>query len=308
MLILLKSRTGINFNYYRDNFVETRIKYRIFNLKIPDVKSYLNYIRKNPGEIDKFLKKFTINTSFFFRDRDVFETLGLLICESLGYNQSYFQFKTIMKDDQFKKLSSTEIPKEELIRMLQHLSLYKKIKNQKNPVLYIWSCPCASGQEPYSIAMLFDTLEEIIPNFPGYKIVASDIDKHVLEHAKRGIYFIDVLKEVPEYFKTKYFTKIEQPIIPAYQICDKIKKKVEFVQQDIIQEQNEKGYKYDIILCRYLLIYIQKEYQEIILRNLQNHLARGGLMILGNTESLLHLRINLQSLRQKIPFYTEIQK
>ncbi|NVM37453.1 MAG: hypothetical protein HWN81_17790 [Candidatus Lokiarchaeota archaeon] len=71
----------------------------------------------------------------------------------------------------------------------------------------IWSCPCATGEEPYSLAMILDNLETQVPRFQKYRIVASDIAHEAIEKAKIGIYTDDSMKEISDYHENKYFTK-----------------------------------------------------------------------------------------------------
>ena len=77
----LSFETGIDFKFYRENFVQKRIKSRMIRLDLTDAKSYLNYILTNPSEIEKFKSGFTINTSFLFRNREVYETIAYYIYE-----------------------------------------------------------------------------------------------------------------------------------------------------------------------------------------------------------------------------------
>ena len=77
--------------------------------------------------------------------------------------------------------------------MLKHL--FGKRKN-----IRVWSCPCASGEEPYSIAMLFEQLKRNNSKFLNYEIVASDIDKNAIQAAKTGIYKEYSMHEISETF------------------------------------------------------------------------------------------------------------
>ena len=161
------------------------------------------------------------------------------------------------------------------------MKLFSGVKNHIN----IWSCPCATGEEPYSIAMILDNLETQVPRFPKYRIVASDIAHEAIEKAKIGIYTNDSMKEISDYFENKYFTK--QKIHFGYHnlIDEKIKNKIEFVVEDVTKS-HEKPYRYDIIFCRYLLIYFNRKNRAKFLKILENRLVENEILILGKTETL----------------------
>ncbi len=255
----LKEATGIKFEYYQRNFLERRIHFRVKNLEINSYQDYINYLAENPGEIDHFLNKFTINYTYFFRNYEIFERF------------------------------------EEFIR--QYLI------GLKRPIR-IWSAPCASGEEPYSIAMIFDKLKSKIINFPDYEIVASDIDKTALGIAKAGVYGEYSIHEIPKSYLETHFTRQDTQLGPKFTISEDIKNKVELIEEDIISG-HKKNSKYDVIFCRNLLIYINRESKEKLLRTLENHLVHGGLLILGKTEMLVNIQSNFKSIDTNNHFYVK---
>ena len=86
--------------------------------------------------------------------------------------------------------------------------------------LKIWSAACSTGDEPYSLVMAFS---KFIP-LNQINIIATDIDKQVIEKAKLGLYSEKSIASVPDEFKKKYFTKVG----PSYQISNEIKSRVQF--------------------------------------------------------------------------------
>jgi chemotaxis methyl-accepting protein methylase/chemotaxis receptor (MCP) glutamine deamidase CheD len=255
----LKGLTGIDFDYYQEEFFKKRTKYRMNNLNIPKLEDYISYLQANPKELDQFLEKFTINYTYFFRNIEVFNKLE--------------------KSLDFSKLNP-------------------------NRPLRIWSCPCATGEEPYTIAMLFDYYSQKYPNFPDYKITASDIDGKAIVKAKMGFYNEYAIHETPQYYLSTYFTRKNSPIGPEYVLSNRIKEKVEFIEEDLIKG-HIKNKKYDIILCRNLLIYIKRNARENLLRTLESRLINGGLLILGMTESLFDIETNFRSIDTKYRFYVK---
>ena len=237
----LKETTGLKFDQYQRQFLEKRIGFRMRNLKINYYQDYIDYIHKNPIEVDLFLDKFTINYTYFFRNLNVFQN--------------------------FEKF----------------IKIY--VKNSKRSVLKIWSAPCATGDEPYSIALLLDNLKKSNKNFPDFKIFASDIDTNALKIAKEGSYGEYAVHEMPEHYLNTYFSKKITELGPKYTLSNELKSKVEFIQEDIINGHRINNI-YDVVFCRNFFIYINHAARENVLRNLDKRIHDGGLLVLGGSENI----------------------
>lgn len=318
---LLKVKTGLNFEYYNKPFIEKRIKARMIRVKCNTLDQYNKYISSNKAEVKKFIDGFTVNYTFFFRDYDVFETLQDLFIHGLNVNRkniksdirpdpsklAKFRTKANAAKNQFKIKILTDKPEKyyvDIFIFLNQLSFYKKMKqipSEKNNT-YIWSCPCATGEEPYSIAIILDNLESQVRRFPKYKIVASDISQEAIEKAKIGIFTDDSMKEISDYYEEKYFTKQETHFGHNNLIKEKIKNKIEFTVEDVT-EGHQMPYKYDIIFCRYLLIYFNRENRHKFLRIIENRLAENGILILGKTETLFEKWGSLQLIDSRNRIY-----
>lgn len=143
--------------------------------------------------------------------------------------------------------------------------------------LKAWSAACSTGEEPYTLAMV---LEE---HFPGvdYHILATDIDKTVLQSARQGIYRDAQLKGVPEGYRQKYFEASSSTWTVRKTLLSKV----------TYQEHNLLGDDYpmalDLIICRNVLIYFTEEAKQCVLKRLANSLREGGLLFVGSTEQFL---------------------
>ncbi|MFX1278435.1 MAG: CheR family methyltransferase [Promethearchaeota archaeon] len=303
LLKLLRVKTGLNFEYYNKHFIEKRIKARMIRVKCADPEDYLKEISSKENEVKKFVDGFTINYTFFFRDYDIFETFQDVILQGLNVSKRDIDCnikpdplklakfrskanaaKNLMKNRQTKPDNNYM----DLFIFLNKLSFYKKLKLapiEKN-CINIWSCPCATGEEPYSIAMIMDNLKSQITRFPKYRIVASDIAHEAVEKAKTGIFSDDAMKEISDYYEIKYFTKQKTHFGHNNLISSKIKGVIEWIEEDVTKG-HKKSYKYDIIFCRYLLIYFNRENRTKFLKIIEDRLVENGILILGKTESLL---------------------
>ncbi|MFW9988867.1 MAG: CheR family methyltransferase [Candidatus Odinarchaeota archaeon] len=323
LIILLEKKTGLNFKYYNKKFIIKRIKSRMIRVSCKHLSEYYNYISSNKAEIKKFIDGFTINYTFFFRDYDVFETFQDLIIQGLNVNRkdiksdirpaphklAKFHIKMnaakILKNDRYLKEKPGKYYVDIFI-FFNLLSYYKKMKGARNNdnCINIWSCPCATGEEPYSLAMILDNLESQVPRFPKYKIVASDIAHEAIEKAKIGIYTDDSMKEISDYFESKYFTKQKTHYGHRNAINEEIKKKIEFIEEDVTKG-HKLPQKYDIIFCRYLLIYFNRENREKFLKILENRLNETGILVLGKTETLFDAWGSLQLIDSRNRIYVK---
>lgn len=170
--------------------------------------------------------------------------------------------------------------------MLLEKEVFPYLLNQFGKTLKIWSAACSTGDEPYSLVML---LLKFLPA-DKIKILATDIDKTVMEKAKAGLYHEKSLKALPEEFLNKYFTKINDR---TYQISDNIKSCVEFRQHDLLRDPYPSNC--DLIVCRNVLIYFTDEAKNRIYENFHRALKVNGLLFVGSTEQIIQA--------QQIGFY-----
>lgn len=149
----------------------------------------------------------------------------------------------------------------------------------------IWSAACSTGQEPYSVAM---SLLEEAPKMGGftYEIMATDISPRVLRKAQEGIYTqFEVQRGLPIQMLLKYFKQLPDN---NWQANDTLRSMVTFKPLNLLDEYGTMG-KFDIILCRNVLIYFDEATKRQILDRLANVLQRDGILFLGSTESVLGL-------------------
>ncbi len=144
--------------------------------------------------------------------------------------------------------------------------------------LRIWSCGCASGEEPYSLAIMFSESLDNPKN--KIKIQATDINSRALQTALKGIYSIDNLKNLDSILITKYFKKIDST---KFQVIEKIKDLVSFNLADITTFPVS---YLDVIFCRNLLIYYGKEAQDLIFKKFHIVLKPNRYLVLGMDETL----------------------
>ena len=146
--------------------------------------------------------------------------------------------------------------------------------------LKVWSAACSTGDEPYSLVM---ALSRHIP-LNQIHIIATDIDKQVLDKARMGLYNEKSITSVPADFKKKYFTKVGA----SFQISKDIKSRVEFKEHNLLKDTYPSGYH--MIVCRNVLIYFTEEAKEEIYKKFNNALTKDGILFIGSTEQILNYK------------------
>jgi chemotaxis protein methyltransferase CheR len=166
---------------------------------------------------------------------------------------------------------------------------------RKRATIDIWSAPCSTGEEPYSIAVTM--LEQLgLPAKPALRIRATDISTKALAVAKKGAYGADRLSSVPVALIKKYF----MPAGPgAFQVRPEIARMIEFERGNLIEPMRANR-SFPIIFCRNVMIYFDKPTQERVVKNLSQFLEPGGYLLIGHSESLMGVNHTLEYVQPAI--------
>jgi two-component system CheB/CheR fusion protein len=147
-------------------------------------------------------------------------------------------------------------------------------------VLRCWSAGCATGEEPYSLALLIaDHLGGELPEW-SIKIFATDLDESAISYARRGVYPRNVLNNLPDEYRARFFEPIEQ----GFRISKALRQMVIFGQQDL--SRGAPFPRIDLVICRNLLIYFKPELQQHVLDLFAYSLHQvNGYLFLGKAET-----------------------
>ena len=156
----------------------------------------------------------------------------------------------------------------------------------KSNQIQIWTCASSSGEEPYSIAMT------VVDHFKTFnapvRILATDIDTNVLEKARRGVYSLDHLQKLsPEQLK-RFFLKGEGENIGFARVKPELQQMITFRRFNLLDAQWSVREKFDVIFCRNVMIYFDKNTQYEILKKMQPCMQPHGLFFAGHSESFHH--------------------
>lgn len=251
-ITVIKMSSTYDFNDYSERSFKRRVEKLLVDNHM-DINQLSLKLSKDKFFLEKVVRDITVNTTELFRDTEMWITLKYQILPKL----------------------------------------------KKNKSIFIWHAGCSSGQEIYSMLILLHELGM----FDQAKVFATDINSEMLESSKQGTYkyrfnlgyldnFDKVIKENPfNYEDTK-----EVPYEKYFDI-DKVKdtismkqflrEKVVFRKHDLVNDGNIFYSKFDLILCRNVIIYFNNKLQNRVIELFSNSLYRDGYLVLGAHESIL---------------------
>jgi len=247
LLTKIHGQSGLDFSQYKEESLLRRIKSRVNKYNANSYDEYMKILEENPNEYKDLLNALTINVTEFFRNPESFAAIEKIV-----------------------------IPR-----------VIASKRNHNHKIIRAWSCACSSGDEPYSLAMLFlEKLGTVKEDFL-LAVIGSDIDDGALLEAKNMLYNKDRLRSINPDMLKKYFEEVEGD---KFKLSSHARALVRFRKHDIV---NDRPFMHcDIILCRNLLIYFNKQLQEEVLLKFYEALNPGGFLVLGMVESLLGEAVN----------------
>ncbi|HZW50107.1 MAG TPA: protein-glutamate O-methyltransferase CheR [Bacillota bacterium] len=151
--------------------------------------------------------------------------------------------------------------------------------------LRIWSAGCATGQEPYSIAMLLEKMQTSQNKQFRYRIIATDISEAALSAAKKGEYNQEAIQNLKVKDLSEFFIQSGE----TYTVSSKLKNQVSFSSYDLLDDHSSSPQEsifgnFDLVFCSNLLFYYKPEFQRTIISKLKNSLTEKGYLITGEVE------------------------
>ncbi|MEO0398049.1 MAG: chemotaxis protein CheB [Pseudomonadota bacterium] len=144
----------------------------------------------------------------------------------------------------------------------------------------IWSVGCSTGEEAYSLSMLFDWRREQLGSSRDFRVYATDANIDAVKSAKRGVYPKAVLNDIRQDFGDRYFTSVSDGLA----VSSVLRQKTLIAQHDIAK--TPPYINVDLIVCRNTLIYMRPALQSYVMRLFSYALNRDGLLFLGSSETV----------------------
>lgn len=260
------SKTGIFFPEKKKYLIEGRLVKRLQVLKLGHFEDYLQLLKYDQLKQNEFE----------------------FLCNTITINETSF-FRNDAQTDAFQKKFAEEVIEA------------KKVYN--NRTLRIWCAACSSGEEPYSLAMLY--LEHLKPRYPELRIeiIGTDINTAVLDMAHKAEYNQYAIRSMPKLYLNKYFDQSNG----VYRLRQEVKELVRFEYINLIdREKMRHMMHFDFIFCANVLIYFDEKAKIQVVGDLFNSLNRGGYLFIGFSE-MLH-RISTAFKLVSIPKTTAYKK
>lgn len=161
------------------------------------------------------------------------------------------------------------------------------MKNQASRRIRIWSAGCSTGEEPYSLAM---TIREVIPERSDWdvKILATDLDSNVLDTGRRGVYPLSRVDGVPEQCKRRWMLKGRGDAADKVKMRSELQSMIQFKRLNLIEPWPIKG-PLDLIFCRNVVIYFDKDTQRDLFHRFAEVLRPDGRLFIGHSENIFNV-------------------
>jgi chemotaxis protein methyltransferase CheR len=245
---LIYSRAGICLSPPKKALLEARLGRRLRELGLASFLAYYQYVTEDPSETElvRLLDRVSTNETHFFRE-----------------------------PRQFDFLEQKIVP--------NWIALAKRGLRPRR--IRVWSAGCATGEEPYSLAMI---LLDLLPPEHGWEIevLGTDLSSRAVETGRRAIWPIAKAKEIPQKYLKRFMLKGTGSQIASMKAGPEILTIVRLEKLNLNEEIYPVAGPFDLILCRNVLIYFDAESRANVIRRLQPHLAPEGYLFVGHAETL----------------------
>ena len=170
--------------------------------------------------------------------------------------------------------------------------------NSHSRRIRIWSAGCSTGEEPYSLAM---TIKDAMPSTNSWdiQILATDLDSNVLARAEAGLYDLERVQGIPKSYLKKYFINNREKDGSKARINPDVADMITFKQLNLLKEWRMTG-PFDIIFCRNVVIYFDKNTQRILFDRYADLMSDNGHLFIGHSETLFKVTDRFKLIGQTI--------
>jgi chemotaxis protein methyltransferase CheR len=243
---LIYAEAGIHLNTGKKALLAGRLSRRLRDLRLPSLEAYRRYIEKHPEERVPLLDRITTNETRFFREPAQFEFLE----------------RRLVPD----WLAAAEA-------------------GLRPRRLRVWSAGCSSGEEPFSLAMV---LLALCPPQHGWEveIEATDISTKVLRRAEEAVWPQERAAHIPDRYLKRFMLRGVRSQQGKVKASPELRRLVRFERLNLMSGGHSGMGRFDLILCRNVLIYFDAASKARALKGLLERLAPGGHLFVGHSETL----------------------
>lgn len=240
LLRKIRKDRDLDLEQYRRSYTERRLSNRMRALGLATYRQYAHHLDEHPEEYAKLLDALTINVTEFFRDPTVYEILRREVVPTIISEKSRTRTRSIR----------------------------------------VWSAGCATGEEAYSLAMMFISAIGSRADDFSLSVIGTDIDPKALEKAKAATYDVAKLEGITRSDQQRFITKSDDTFTIGQEVRDHVK----FRRLNLFED--EPINIVDLVLCRNVFIYFTREQQNRVVESFFKALRRGGYLVLGRSEKL----------------------
>jgi chemotaxis protein methyltransferase CheR len=250
----IESYSGIKMPASKTTMVEGRLRRRLRATGQPNLKQYCAYLFEQDGLANEAIHLIDVVTT----------------------NKTEF----FREPEHFRFLAEQAVP-----WLMAAGGMRKPLK--------IWSAACSIGAEPYTLAIVLSELAR--QNLgPHYDVTATDISTEVLAIAHTGIYTDAMIDAVPAELRKRYVLRSKDRSRQQMRIVPELRASVRFARVNLMEAPYQIERDMDVVFCRNILIYFDKETQQAVLRRLCEHLRPGGFQFLGHSETLAGFQVPVE--------------
>lgn len=248
---------GIKLPPIKKTMLSARLQKRLRHLKLYSFREYLDYLLSPAGQADEICH----------------------LIDVVSTNKTDFFREAV----HFDILTGMVLP--EIIQR----------RKRSQHCINIWSAGCSTGEEPYTLAMI---LAEFCANHPGhdFSVLATDISTKVLAQAREAIYADDLIRPIPSPLRYKYLMRGKGKHRGYHRVVPELRAKVQFQRLNFMDLQFCLQHKVDIIFCRNVIIYFDRQTQENLFNKFFGQLRPQGYLFTGHSETLSGINNKMQRL------------
>ncbi len=253
--------------------------YEQFGIKMPDVKRIMLQGRLLKRVRQLKMKSYTEYKNYFFSPE--------------GQKNELYNFLSVIttnKTDFFREPIHFDFLTNEVL---------KEFQEEKRNYMKVWSAACSSGEEPYTISIVLNEYAALHPEF-SFSILGTDISANVLEKASHGIYPEKSIDMIPLDLKRKYFLRSKDRTNPTVHVSPILQRNFSLKYLNLMDAVYDIKEEFDVIFCRNVLIYFDRETQEKVINKLCTKLRQGGFLFIGHSESMANMEVPLTNIKPTI--------
>ncbi|CAK0779503.1 Chemotaxis protein methyltransferase [Azospirillaceae bacterium] len=262
---LIEKHAGIQMPDNKRTMLEGRLRRRLKERKMESFAQYCRYLFEEGGLDEELISLIDVVTT----------------------NKTEF----FRESDHFDFLIQTVVP-----------SLIERGIGIQRPLM-VWSAGCSTGPEPYTLAMALSEIKIGTPSFQ-FHILGTDISTHVLRAARKAIYTEDMVEPIPMILRKRYLLRSIDRSARRIRIAPEIRGFVEFRRLNFMDADYHMPVMQDIVFCRNVIIYFNREVRQKVLGRICRHLSSGGYLFVGHAETLgdvdLPIRPSIPTVYQRL--------